>query len=110
MSTETESAVGAVVDAGMGMGADYLLDQLGCVEPSAEQWVRTLECGTMRVRIRVDVEPTGLSAEQAAAEVIASDPNEAPEVRAAARVVVAGGPGLGEALALLSRTGPWPGL
>lgn len=109
MSTETESAAGAVINAGMGMAADYLLDQLCCAEPSAARWSRTLDCGTMRVRIRVEVEPTGLTAEQAAAEAIASDPAETPEVRAAARAVLAGGPGLGEAVALLSRTGPWPG-
>ncbi|GGV77474.1 hypothetical protein GCM10010294_45050 [Streptomyces griseoloalbus] len=104
----TESTAHAVVDASMDMGADYLLDQLHCAEPTALDWERTLDCGTMRVRIRVEVEPTGLTADQAAAEVIASDRNEAPEVRAAARVVMAGGPGVEAAVAVLARSGPWP--
>ncbi|MDX2703960.1 hypothetical protein PV350_13970 [Streptomyces sp. PA03-6a] len=103
MNTTTDSTVGAAME----MAADCLLDQLAGMAPHAEQWGRTLDCGTMRVRIRVEVEPTGLTAEQAAAAVVASDLAEQPESRAAARVVLAGGPSVGEALNVLARSGPW---
>ncbi|HEX5567978.1 MAG TPA: hypothetical protein VFY14_13810 [Streptomyces sp.] len=104
----TESSTAAAVDSGMAMAADYLLDQLDCAEPTAQRWARTLHCGTVRVRIRVEVEPTGLTAEQAVAAVIAGDENEAPEVRAAACLLVAGGEGAVAARDVLARSGPWP--
>ncbi|MFF9215499.1 hypothetical protein [Streptomyces viridosporus] len=104
----TESTVHDVVAAGMNMGAEHLLEQLDCAAPTTEQWERTLDCGTVRVRIRVEVEPTGLTAEQAVAAVIAEDENEAPEVRAAARLLMASGEGSEVARQVLADTGPWP--
>ncbi|GAB2325623.1 hypothetical protein [Streptomyces variabilis] len=92
----------------MNMAADVILDQIGGHEARPERWARTLECGTVRVRIRVEVEPTGLTVEQAAAAVVAGDDNEAPEVRAAARLLLAGGPGVEAAREVLARSGPWP--
>lgn len=97
----------AVVNA-MSMATDALLDEIGGHEPFAEQWTRTLGCGTVRVRIRVEVEPTGLSVEEAGAACIAGDENETPEAREAARVVLAGGPGIEAAREVLARSGPWP--
>ncbi|MEU3413757.1 hypothetical protein ABZ760_21220 [Streptomyces sp. NPDC006658] len=104
----TENSTHTVINAGMDMAADHLLDQLDCAEPSTAHGERTLHCGTVRVRIRVDVEPTGLTAEQAVAAVIAGDENEAPEVRAAARAMLAGGPCIEAARKVLARSGPWP--
>ncbi|MFJ4339397.1 hypothetical protein [Streptomyces sp. NPDC088915] len=97
----TETTVYGHVDDSMDMAVDYLRDRLDCTEPTTEQWARVLDCGTVRVRIRVDIEPTGRTAEQYLADVIASDPAEAPELRAAAAVVAAGGPGLETALTVL---------
>ncbi|MFE8011484.1 hypothetical protein ACFU3O_01950 [Streptomyces antibioticus] len=104
----SERTAATVVDTAVAMGADYLLDRLHCAEPTALDWERTLDCGTMRVRIRVEVEPTGLTGEQVAAETVAGDENELLEVRAAARLVLAGGPGREAALEVLARSGPWP--
>ncbi|MEU9641505.1 hypothetical protein [Streptomyces sp. NPDC048188] len=104
----TESTVRDVVDATMDMSAGHLLEQLDCAAPTSGQWERALDCGTVRVRIRVEVEPTGLTADQAVAAVIAEDENEAPEVRAAARLLMAGGPGVEAARAVLVGSGPWP--
>ncbi|GHC26940.1 MULTISPECIES: hypothetical protein [Streptomyces rochei group] len=104
----TETSVRDVVDATMEMSAGHLLERLDCAAPTNGQWARTVDCGTVRVRIRVEVEPTGLTADQAAAAVIAGDENEAPEVRAAARLLLAGGPGVEAAVAVLAGSGPWP--
>ncbi|MEV0209438.1 hypothetical protein AB0H97_29995 [Streptomyces sp. NPDC050788] len=62
------------------------------------------DCGTVRVRVAVEVEATGRTLEQACAQVLADDDNESPEVRAAARVLVAGGPQLEAARAILRAT------
>ncbi|MDX3400073.1 hypothetical protein [Streptomyces sp. ME01-18h] len=98
----------SIVGDAMNMAADIILDEVGGHEARPERWARTLECGTVRVRIRVEVEATGVTVEEAAAEAIAADPGEAPEVRAAARIVAAGGPGREAALRVLRATGPWP--
>ncbi|XKK63917.1 hypothetical protein HFP71_16860 [Streptomyces sp. ARC32] len=104
----TGRTVRETVDVAMTMSANHLLEELDCAAPAAEQWESTLDCGTVRVRIRVEVEPTGLTADQAVAAVIAGDENEAPDVRAAARLLMAGGAGTEAAAAVLARSGPWP--
>jgi hypothetical protein len=110
VTISTENSTRAAIDAGVDIAADYLLDQLDCAEPSAERLERTLDCGTVCIRIRVEVEPTGLTAEQVVAAVIAGDENEAPEVRAAARAMLADGAGTDVAREVLARSGPWPSL
>ncbi|MGW3186333.1 hypothetical protein ACWDBT_00555 [Streptomyces ardesiacus] len=95
-----DTAVSTAVD----MAAETLFDLLDNRTPDPQEWVRALDMGTVRVRIRVDVEPTGKTPEQALAEVVASDPAESLEARAAARTVLAGGPGLDAAMSVLS----WP--
>jgi hypothetical protein len=62
------------------------------------------DCGTVRVRVAVEVEATGRTLEQACAAILAEDGNESPEVREAARVLVAGGPRLEAARAILRAT------
>ncbi|MGJ5897980.1 hypothetical protein ACSCBZ_39440 [Streptomyces niveiscabiei] len=109
MTTETgsritEGRIGGSVD----MLTYMLLEGISGEQPFTEAYDDELDCGTMRVRIRIEVEPTGLTPEQAGAAVVADDPAEPPHVRAAARRVMAGGPGLEDARALLSSTGPWP--
>lgn len=109
MTTETssritEGCIGGSVD----MLAFAVLETLCGEQPFTEVYDDELDCGTMRVRIRIEVEPTGLTPEQAGAAVVAGDSAEPEHVRAAARQVMAGGPGLEDARALLSGTGPWP--
>lgn len=111
MSAETTN--NPITDGMVGGSVEMLrfaiLEGLGGQEPRAGTYDDVLDCGTMRVRLRIEVEPTGITREQAAAAAVAEDAAEPPEVRAAARLVAAGGEGLEEALAVLSRTGPWPG-
>lgn len=91
MRTDTGTAQD-VVDAAMTMAAEHLLEKLIEQPPRRADWSAELDCGTVRVRMRVEVVPTGLTAEQWVAAVIASDPAEPSAVRAAARLVAAGAP------------------
>lgn len=67
-------------------------------------WAETRDVGTVRLRVAVEVEATGRTLEQACAAILADDGNELPAVRKAAQAVVAGGPQLEAARAILRAT------
>ncbi|EPD62399.1 hypothetical protein [Streptomyces sp. HGB0020] len=104
----TDNPASKALNTAMLMAAHHIHEEISFLEPRHDTWARDLDCGVVRVRIRVEVEPTGLTLDQALAAAIAADENETPEVRAAARLVAAGGPDAEEAVGLLAQSGPWP--
>ncbi|MCT9107940.1 hypothetical protein N4G69_20260 [Streptomyces mirabilis] len=87
----------AVLDMAAVSLGEFVWRQAEADVPTEGSRALAVDCGPVLLRVSVVFEPTGRTREQAEADCLAGDPAEVPAVRAAARVVTAGGPGIGGA-------------